>query len=52
VSYSINISNTAKAEIRQIYGYLADYDPHIADKHLVRLTNTISLIGRDPFRCS
>jgi len=52
VSYSINVSNTAKAETRQIYGYLADYGPDTADKHLVRLTNSISLIGRDPFLCS
>jgi len=51
VSYSIEISDTAKAETRQIYEYLAGYDPHIADKHLVRLTNSISLVGRDPFLC-
>lgn len=52
MSYSIKISDTAKAETRQVYEYLAGYDPRIADKHLVRLTNSISLIGRDPFLCA
>jgi hypothetical protein len=52
VSYSIRIGQTAKAETRQIYEYLAAYSPYSADKHLVRLTNSISLIGRDPFLCA
>lgn len=51
MSFSIKISKAAKAETRQIFEYLADYSPYIADKHLVRLTNSISLIGRDPFLC-
>jgi len=46
VSYLIKISKTAKAETRQIFEYLTDYSPDVADKHLVRLTNSIALIGR------
>jgi plasmid stabilization system protein ParE len=51
VSYSIKISKTARAETRQIFEYLTVYSSEVADKHLVRLTNSISLIGRDPFLC-
>ncbi len=44
----IKISDTATLETRQIYEYLSDYSPAIADKHLICLTDTIAGIGRDP----
>ncbi len=46
----LQISRLAEDEIQDLYTYLDEFSPEIADHHLVRLRNAISAIGSNPRR--
>jgi plasmid stabilization system protein ParE len=46
----LRISRLAEDEIRNLYAYLDEFSPDIADHHLVRLRNAVSAIESNPTR--
>jgi plasmid stabilization system protein ParE len=46
--HTVKLSDKARADFKEIQIYLAEYSADVARKHIIRLANTIELIGVEP----